>query len=106
MLSINAPRPFGDRNKPKSPLEISPLIHLVFFLYLPLQQVDVLLYMALGNTLGNHLLALGRLAPIQVTPSVKDYGPWFSLPAYYNAHSAYQLLSYVRILLKIAESLE
>lgn len=30
------------------------------------KQVDILVYMALGNTLGSHLLALGRLAPVQV----------------------------------------
>ncbi|CAM9425748.1 unnamed protein product [Choristocarpus tenellus] len=29
-------------------------------------KVDVLMYMALGNTLGSHLLALGRLAPVQL----------------------------------------
>ncbi|CAN0142117.1 unnamed protein product, partial [Hapterophycus canaliculatus] len=29
-------------------------------------QVDVLLYTALGNTLWSHLLALGRLAPVQI----------------------------------------
>lgn len=68
--------------------------------------MDVLLYMALGNTLGSHLLALGRLAPVQVTPYSKDRGTWFSLPAEDNAHSVYQLLFYVRILLKLAANLE
>lgn len=36
-------------------------------------QVDVLLYMALGNTLGSHLLALGRLAPVQVGRSLTPH---------------------------------
>lgn len=36
-------------------------------------QVDVLLYMALGNTLGSHLLALGRLAPVQVSHCLPPY---------------------------------
>ena len=46
-------------------------------------QVDVLFYTALGNTLESHLLALGRLAPVQVGRNRSVIGcPLFFLSHY------------------------